>query len=173
MSVSQPISNFDILKKLKGDTRLIFYEDLNNIPNIIPLLDKGSLVILYKSKPDFGHWTALVHTPEGIEYFDSYGDKPEGAKKNVNRSFLIETNQYQNQLTKLLYDASLTTPIHFNNHRLQKLSKDIATCGKHVVVRIVNRNLTTDEYNKQLRKFAKKNKLTTDQAVNFLFNSIK
>ena len=170
--MDKPISNFDILRKLSGNTRILFYDDLNNIPNIIPLMDKGSLVILYKSKPDFGHWTALVHTPEGIEYFDSYGDKPEHAKKNADRKFLIESNQYQNQLAKLLYDASLTTPIHFNNHRLQKSSKNIATCGKHVVIRILNRNLTIDQYNKWLRELAKRNKLTTDEIVNLLYNLI-
>ena len=171
--MDKPISNFDILEKLKGNTRLIFYEDLNNIDNIIPLLDKGSLVILYKSKPDYGHWTALVKTPEGIEYFDSYGDKPEYAKKGANRKFLIETSQYTNQLARLLLEASRVIPINFNNHRLQRLSKSIATCGKHVIIRILNRNLTTDQYNNSLRKLAKKNKITTDQLVNLLYNSIK
>jgi len=168
-----PISNFDIMKKLKGQTRIIFYEDLTNINNIIPLLDKGSVVILYKSKPDYGHWTALVSTPEGIEYFDSYGDKPEGAKIGVNKEFLQESHQYTNQLAKLLYDASSIVQINFNNHRLQKLDKRIATCGKHVVVRIINRNLTIDQYNKLLREFAKRNKISTDEAVCLLFNSIK
>ena len=131
------------------------------------------MVILYKSKPDYGHWTALVKTPEGIEYFDSYGDKPEYAKKGANRQFLIETSQYTNQLARLLLDASRVIPINFNNHRLQRLSKSIATCGKHVIIRILNRNLTTDQYNNSLRKLAKKNKLTTDQLVNLLYNSIK
>jgi len=170
--MEEAISNFDIIKKLKGNTRLLFYEDLNNIPSIIPLLDKGSLVILYKSKPDYGHWTAIINTPEGIEYFDSYGDKPEGAKKNVNRKFLMNTNQYQNQLAKLLYDASLQIPIHFNNHRLQKVSKQISTCGKHVVMRILNRHLTIDQYNKELRDLAKMNKLTTDELVNLLYANV-
>ena len=85
--MNEPISNYDILEKLKGRTRLIFYEDLNKIDNLIPLLDEGSLVILYKSKPDFGHWTAIIKTPEGIEFFDSYGDKPEGAKKGFLNHF--------------------------------------------------------------------------------------
>ena len=171
--MDEAISNFDILDKLKGNTRIIFYEDLNRINDLIPLLDKSSLVILYKSKPDYGHWTALIETPEGIEYFDSYGELPESAKKNVNKQFLKQTNQYVNVLANLLYKASSHYPINFNDHKLQKEGKNIATCGKHVVMRILNRNLTTDEYNKLLRKFSKKNKMTTDEAICWLYNYIK
>jgi len=170
--MNEPISNYDILEKLKGRTRLIFYEDLNTVDNLIPLLDKGSLVILYKSKPDFGHWTAIIKTPEGIEFFDSYGDKPEGAKKGVPKSFLIESNQYRNKLADLLYDASSQFQINFNNHKLQKEGKDIATCGKHVISRILNRDLTIDQYNKWLKNNAKRNKISTDKVADIIYRNI-
>lgn len=170
MSLNIPISNFDILRKLDNQTRIIFYEDLNRYSDVIPLLDKGSLVILYKSKPNYGHWTALVRTPEGIEYFDPYGDKIEGAKNHVDKAFLKQTNQYENRLAELLHNASLTIPIHYNDHKLQKRSKTISTCGKHVIVRILNRHLTIDEYNKRLMRLCKQYKMTPDQIVDCIYN---
>ena len=163
--LATPISNFDIERKLQGRTRIIFYEDLYKIKNILSYLDKGSLIILFKSKPDFGHWTSLVLTPEGIEFFDSYGDKPEGAKRGVNKEFLKRSNQYRNRLAQLLYNASSQIPINYNNHRLQKSNKDVATCGKHVITRILRRDLTNNEYNKWLRNLSKKNQMTTDEVV--------
>jgi len=169
-TVNQPISNFDIERKLKGNTRIVYYEDLNNYENIIPLLDKGSLVILYTSKPDYGHWTALVRTPEGIEYFDPYGDNIEEAKKNTNPDFLKETNQYNNRLAELLERASLFNNIHYNNHKLQKHSKSISTCGKHVISRIIHRNLPIDEYNQELMDLSKVLKKTPDEIVNMIYN---
>ena len=172
MSLNKPISDLDIQSKLNGNTRIIFYEELNNVENIIPLLDKGSLVILFTSKPNYGHWIALVRTPEGIEYFDSYGNTVEAAKKNVNRKFLIKTNQYKNRLAELLERASRFVPIHYNNHKLQKRSKTISTCGKHVILRILNRNLTIDEYNKQLRDLSKVLKKTPDEIVDMIYNLI-
>ena len=169
-SISEPISDKDILRKLNGNTRIIFYEELNNHEDIIPLLDKGSLVILYRSKPNFGHWTALVKTPEGIEYFDPYGEMIEEAKRNVNRDFLRQTNQQRNRLAELLFRASRNVPIHYNDHKLQKRSKTISTCGKHVIVRIMHRYMTIDEYNKELRDVSEELNMTPDEVVNTIYN---
>ena len=137
------------------------------------LLDKGSVVILYKSKPDFGHWTALLKTPEGIEYFDSYGNPIEGAKERIDSRFLKQTNQYENILAELLYDAMLSgIPIHYNQYKLQKRSKKISTCGKHVVVRILNRHLTIDEYERELKRIARANNISIDELVNSIYNQL-
>ena len=171
--MDEPISNRDILSKLKGKTRIIYYEDLNRINDLIPLLNYGSLVILFKSKPNFGHWTTLLKTPEGIEYFDSYGKQIDGAKEKINKQFLIQTNQYRNRLAELLYDLSLRgIPINYNNYPLQKQSKLIATCGKHVILRILRSDLTIDEYNKWIKGLARKNKMTIDELVDYIYNMI-
>ena len=170
MSISEPISDQDILRKLHGNTRIIFYEDLNRYEDIIPLLDRGSLVILYTSKPNYGHWTALVKTPEGIEYFDPYGESIDEAKRNVNRTFLKQTNQHRNRLAELLYRASKSIPIHFNDHKLQERSKSISTCGKHVINRILHKYFTIDEYNKLLQDVSKELNKTPDEIVNIIYN---
>ena len=171
--MNQPISNFDILDKLHGRTRIIFYEDLNNVSDVNQLLDLGSVVILYKSKPDYGHWTALLRTPEGIEFFDSYGQTVDEAKNRIDSKFLKKTNQYRNILAELLYIASISgIPIHYNEHQFQERSKSIATCGKHVVLRILRQDLTTDEYNKLMKSVSREYNLTPDEIVNIVYSQL-
>jgi len=127
-------------------------------------------IILYSSKPDYGHWTALVKTPEGIEYFDPYGEHIDEAKKNVNKQFLKKTNQYNNRLAELLLRASQFHNIHYNDHKLQKRSKSISTCGKHVITRILHRNIPIDEYNRQLSEISEELKKTPDEIVDMIYN---
>jgi len=171
--MDQPISNFDIVDKLHGKTRVIFYEDLNKVNNILDLLDFGSVVILFKSKPDYGHWTALLETPEGIEFFDSYGQTVDEAKDRIDKIFLKKSNQYKNRLAELLYNASLSgIPIHYNDHQLQERSKSIATCGKHVVLRILRRDLTIEEYNNLINSIARDFGISTDEVVNTIYNQL-
>ena len=85
---------------------------------------------------------------------------------------MIESNQYRNKLADLLYDASSQFQINFNNHKLQKEGKDIATCGKHVISRILNRDLTIDQYNKWLKNNAKRNKISTDKVADIIYRNI-
>ena len=47
----------------------------------------------------------------------------------------------------------------------KKDSKNISTCGKHVIARILRRDLTTDQYNSWIRKLARKHRMTTDEVV--------
>ena len=71
----------------------------------------------------------------------------------------------------MLYRASQQgIPIHYNDHKLQKRSKSISTCGKHVINRILHRNLTIDEYNDLLQDVSKELNMTPDEIVNIIYN---
>ena len=166
--MDQPISNIDILKKLKGKTNVVFYEDLHKYTDINQLLKFNSCVLLYKVQPSFGHWTALIRNNFGIEFFDPYGEKPDETKSVIDKYFLQQTNQYENYLCNLLYKASFKTPIEFNHFKFQKKAKNINTCGKHVIARILYKDLSLEDYN----KFITSQNMNPDLFVTKLYQSI-
>jgi hypothetical protein len=174
------LSDSDILNKLAGRTNVILYRYLAGVSNIEQILINDSCVILYETKNKVGHWVCLVryfdnHTGRWtIEFFDSYGLFPESEKTFINRPFLKNSGQRNNMIARLLYKAMNDGyNIAYNDHLQQSRSKNISTCGRHVISRILNKHMTTDEYNQYISSFRVKfrgkiRRLTPDQAVIYL-----
>ena len=154
---SIPLSDRDIYSKLQGRTNIIMYNQLNNVNDIEGILVDDSAVILYEKRPKNGHWVCIIrYLKKGvptIEFFDSYGIFPDDEKRYIDKDFLSSSRQTKNRLDELLLKASKRYRIEYNNYRLQKKSSDIATCGRHVVSRILLKNLNIDEYNKLMNSF--------------------
>ena len=66
-------------KRYFGDDKVIKYSDLSNYSTINELLplEKDFRVILVESKYNEGHWVALLKYGDIIEWWNSYGTKPE------------------------------------------------------------------------------------------------
>jgi hypothetical protein len=155
-----PLSDLDIMKKLNGQTNIVMYSELKNVRNIEQILKDNSVVILYETGPKIGHWVCLIRyfntkrKQWTIEFFDSYGIFPDEEKKQMNQEYLKESGTEYNKIAKLLVDASDRYVIEFNNYRLQKKSKGISTCGRHVISRIKLKQMDIDEYSDLMRSFA-------------------
>jgi hypothetical protein len=71
-----PLSDADILNRLRGRTNIVMYRDLYRYRNIEELLINDSAVILYEKQPKNGHWVCriryLFNGEPTIEFFDSY-----------------------------------------------------------------------------------------------------
>lgn len=155
---------------------LISSEEIEKIFPNIPILKTSDLtresldnpynavVILYESRENFGHWTALIKTfdsedfengklTECLEFFDSYGFKPDEQMKFIKNSKFFNLNVSK---TMLKSKERLT----FNEHKFQKLKKDINTCGRHVITRIMLNFLPLSEYKKILNTDEKVLKLS-------------
>ena len=74
-------------------------------------------------------------------------------KKLISKDFLRNSNQRYNKIAELLLEASNRYRIEFNDYKLQKKSSDIATCGRHVISRIILKNLDIIEYHEFLSIF--------------------
>ena len=164
-----PLSDIDIFRKLNGRINVIMYSDLNKVNNIEDVMVDDSVVILYEKRRKNGHWVCLVrYLKKGvptIEFFDSYGIFPDDEKKKIRDDFLVSSGQKYNKLAELLLRASDRYRIEFNNYKLQKISPDIATCGRHVIARIMNKHLDIDQFNKFMRSFKG---LTPDDVASIL-----
>jgi len=151
----------DIIKRLHGKTKVLGYRDLIKYKSVEGLLrPHGNVVIHYPENAEEtqGHWTALMYSFDDkgkkiIEFFDPYGCEIDEAfeKMNVRSRPLLS-----NLLLKSNYD------IHYNNKPLQIQAPNINTCGRHVVLRILNRNMSINKYARLLSQYP------ADEVVTFL-----
>lgn len=166
---SKALSNFDIDNKLDGKTKVLTYKVLHKINNIDELLEPyKNFVLLYMSKPNSGHWCCVLKHKDRIEFFDPYGGKniPDNELDNIDDNVKIITNQNYPYLSQLLYDSN--KKIEFNNYNFQQYKKDINTCGRHCIVRIMFKHLLLDDYYKQMFEMSNYFGLNYDQLVTLL-----
>ena len=135
------------------DATIIRYLDLKKY-NRLPKLP---LVILYEVKPKFGHWVTLLKTPQGIEWFDSYGYAPD-----MELNFVPDELKSDNKL--LLNMIKHREDVNYNPYPLQK-GLDTATCGRWVILRNIFNYLTTDEFKNMIDKTSKELNMSPDEIV--------
>lgn len=144
-----PLSGEEISNLLDRKVKVITYPELKRYRTLEELLyPYDSVVILYETIPDYGHWTCLFKYPKGniVEFYDPYAGKPDSQL-----GYSIQTaNDVNNEplLVRLLYDYVVRKggEIRYNDEPQQRLAKEIATCGRHCVVRLVMKNIPIDDY---------------------------
>lgn len=136
------LSDGDI-RKLLGNVPIITNRQLPSVSAIDDLFDgQGRCIMLYTPHdPTSGHWVCLIRKPTHIEYFDSYGDKPDIADDLGDQPPL---------LTQLLKASGM--PVFYNTHQFQKERGDVATCGRHVVCRLLYAPKSLDQYAAAIKK---------------------
>ena len=137
----------DDIRKLLGSVRILTYPDLakETLQSLLPKDGIVAILFLTESKTE-GHWTALTRKGNEIEYFDSYGIKPDGERAWLDERHKIELGEVRPLIHDLLQGHS--GPVSYNRKKLQKGSA--ATCGRHVVVRGWNLNLPVSTYSERL-----------------------
>ena len=158
--MTEPLSLTDIEEMIPG-TRVMKYSDLSKYKH----LPKLPMVILYETEPNYGHWVAILETPEGVEHFDSYGIIPDNELKWIPRELKKSTGQDLKRLLRMLYDYSIITgqKINYNNHRLQ--GSLASTCGRWCVLRILFYALGTDRFYRMVKSVSDQLKMSPDSMV--------
>jgi hypothetical protein len=159
----KPFSGEDILNITDNQTKIITYPELYNFKTIDDVFKPyDSVVILYETKPNYGHWVCLLKHGNKIEFFDPYGFFIDDQLEFINKKFRKQNNEDFPILSKMLLDSKYK--IVYSKAKLQKYSGDISSCGRHVTFRIVMRDLPLNEYVKLL----KHNKYDPDMIVTYL-----
>jgi len=159
---SYPLGDDDIRKLLGNDIKIWNYPQLKELESADELFDeKGRAIVLFpNSSPTSGHWTCLMNRPNAIEFFDPYGDAPDTAQKDgMSRSRLEMLDIERPDLTRLL--RATGKPVFYNHHQFQRESPNVATCGRHCVVRLLYAPYSLDKY----ASIIKKSKMTPDDFV--------
>lgn len=123
------LSGEDIKKICNNQVKVIPYHELEGVESIEELLNPfNAVILLYETKQNFGHYTALLIDPNGdLEFFDSYGFAPD---QELNYA------KYDNKpfLTELLSKYKGT--IVYNDKQYQEWAKDVNTCGRWTATRV-------------------------------------
>jgi len=140
------LSDSDIRKILGDDIKIITYPMLGNMSSIDEAFDsKGRSVMLVPNvSPTMGHWVAMINRGDSIEFFDPYGDAPEEQKDGISPSKLEALDIAQPFLTKLLRASG--KPVYYNTKAFQSSSRNVATCGRHSISRLLYAPYSIDKY---------------------------
>lgn len=141
------LSDKDILNMLDRKCNLLTYTELANYNNLNDALGEyKTLVILYMTKNNYGHWCCLFLRDDNIlEFFDSYGIFIDDELEFIPDNYRIVSNQSYPHLTYLIYNSQYKN-VEYNQYKLQKMTPEINTCGRWVVVRIMLKRLSLDEF---------------------------
>ncbi len=140
------LSDQDIRNELGPSTNIVLYPDLHKYRSLDELLGpENSAVLLYESKPNYGHWTTVFKKdPNQVEFFNSYGGAPDDSLQKINGEFRMESHQDYPYLTMLMYDSPYECT--YNVKQFQEKCPDIRTCGRHVICRLKHDNMNLDQY---------------------------
>lgn len=134
---AEPLSNNDILELCDNKTKVIRYSELDNYNNIDELLDPyNNFVILYETSENYGHWCCVLRYGDILEFFDPYGYGVDEQLKFSENKYPLLSNLMLNSNYKLIE----------NKTRLQKLYNNVASCGRHVAIRIILGHLDIYSY---------------------------
>jgi hypothetical protein len=160
MSVDEPLSLNEV-QALAPNALIMKYSGLRRFSR----LPRLPLILLYETKPNYGHWVCVLRTPEGIEHFDSHGIVPDDELKWVPDWLKPSTGQDTKKLMTLLYReaAEHGTQINYNAHHLQ--SKDVSTCGRWCALRIALGWLPNNHFYRACVNTARAFGITPDEMV--------
>ena len=141
-------TTFDQLRyALHNDVNIVDYLDLEKINNLESLFENSlNVIIFFPVESEFnGHYTCMMYYPENhvISYFCSYGFSP--LRNIILSNYLKRFNADTLSLLPNLIKAFCKNGGKFliNSHQFQSSKNSIATCGSHVVMRLMNRTIIT------------------------------
>lgn len=144
---SLPLSGSDILSAIDGQAKVIRYSAIHEYSSIDELLDPyDCVVILYETQPKYGHWTCLFlnRATNVLEFFDPYGKPIDSQLDHINPKFRKSTFQDYPYLSRLMVKSPYY--LEYNDKPLQRVGDTINSCGRHVSLRLVMRNVPIREY---------------------------
>lgn len=144
----EPMGDDDI-RYYYPKAKILTFPELKNYSSIEQLLpkDKSYFFLLFLQTPNSGHWVVLSRHNNRIEFFCSYGSRPEQIlnwSKDINASLGQGENYLQNMFNKT------KMRVVYNNVDYQdKKDSAISTCGRFGCFRVY----TILKYNMDLTEF--------------------
>jgi hypothetical protein len=155
------LSNDDINEILEPDTKIFTYPQFATVSDIEQMFDKlGRCVFLFLTLSETaGHWLCMFLREDGsIEYFDSYGDKPEAQRKWISQEKLEELGEEEPYLFNLLKESG--KKVYYNTYPYQTDRNDINTCGRWCVARLIMKDYSNLQFYNAVRQDMKEKGIT-------------
>lgn len=145
------ISDQDLLDMTDNKYQIYKYHSLGDYDNIDDVLGSygGCIIIFQNESANSGHWVCLFKKDNNtLEFFDSYGLKPDDELKYSKYNLRIHNNKPVPHLSHLLDNSNYK--IIYNKYKFQKWKHQTNTCGRHVGYRLKNKHINIEEYKKLL-----------------------
>jgi hypothetical protein len=156
------LSNEDIQDILNPDTKIWVYPkfyEMSHIDEAFDGLGRCAFLFLTKSETS-GHWLCMFKRNEKtIEYFDSYGERPDAQRKWLTQEQLEALGEPTARLTELLKNSGYR--VYYNTHKYQKDGDDINTCGRWIVARLICKDFSNNEFFHAVKQDMKERDLKT------------
>ena len=143
------LTGSDILQNATiPNSKLMIYKDIHKYSSIDELFgDYDGIFILYETSPNVGHWTLLFRIGDKIEFYDSYNHKPDEQFEFIDDHIKNTRNMnYPYLVSLLLKYVENGGEVHYNEFKLQAEGGNIATCGRHCLIRLMWRGLPIKQY---------------------------
>jgi hypothetical protein len=162
---TKPFSGGDIVEAVDGNTKIVRYPEIHKYNTIDELLHPHNCcVILYESKPRYGHWICILKQPNNtLEFFDPYGMGIDEQLKFIPKHFRQQTKQKYPLLIRMFLNSPYNIVI--NHMKIQKFNKDVSSCGRHCAMRLISRDLPLRNYQQLMKK---EDGLDADDKVTYL-----
>lgn len=161
------LSNLDLIRMLDGKANIIIYPNLINYQSIDDVLGPyGACFLLFETRPKYGHWVCLFKRGNIIEFFNSYGGYPDDSAQYIPLHYRIISGQAFPILSLLLLNSPYE--LEYNEFKFQRHNKNIKTCGRWAVVRLLLRELDIYQFKKFIDDLKKETGLTRDKIVTLL-----
>lgn len=153
-SESLSYSDGDIKRLLDDDVRILKYPELEACSTLDQILGGASCAcILYMTRQNFGHWTALIKNPglqeNTYEVFDPYGIVPDEELKFISEEFKEKSNQNRQYLSHIIagdLKEGRVKEVFYNKYKLQSDIKDTNTCGRWCGIRCLLKSIAIDVF---------------------------
>lgn len=165
------LSNYDILKILDNKCNIILYPDLHKYNTLDEILyPYDSCILLFEAQPKYGHWVALIRHNNDVEFFNSYGGFPDDSLKQIDKKFAKQSNQDVPYLSLLMLKCPYN--LFYNEFQFQKKNKNTKTCGRHCIVRVLNKHMDIYNYKSMLDTIKNDYGYDYDKIVTFITEEI-
>lgn len=147
------LSGAEIDHLLPGIT-VLTYPDLAKVAQLETLLDnpQQAAAILFVTRSadgvNEGHWLALFRRADGkVLFFDPYGKMPDTHREWLPAAKLRALGEKAPLLMPLIREfGARGGEVLASDIAVQSSSPSIATCGRHLIMRLKNRDISDDEY---------------------------
>jgi hypothetical protein len=157
------------IKSYFPKAKIVVYNDLNNTNHIDDLLpmNKSYFFLLIESKKNSGHWVCIDKLNDEINFFDSYGGKPDSQLSWIPMEKREQLGEDEKRLTQLFRESGYK--INYNPFKYQELDNDIQTCGRHCCMRVraMLEGMNLDKYLNYMENLKKSRGMSFDEIVAF------